>query len=78
MRRAVNFSRNGGRNKTFWFFQLGSFRLRTGQPFTTTVPMRKKELAIFLKYAKSGFTGGICNDRQTDANGKSVVINQVL
>jgi len=39
--------------------------------------MLRKELAIFLKYASQGFTGGICNDRQKDANGKSVVINQI-
>jgi len=31
----------------------------------------------FSEICKSGFTGGICNDRQKDANGKSVVINQI-
>src|SRR6266403_3860604 len=73
----LSFSRNGGRNKTFWFFSWESFRLRTGQPFTATVPDAKERAGDFSEICKSGFTGGICNDRQTDANGKSVVINQV-
>src|SRR3982074_2765428 len=73
----VNFSRNGGRNKTFWFFSWEGFRLRTGQPFTATVPDAKERTGDFSEICKSGFTGGICNDRQTDANGKSVVINQI-
>jgi Carboxypeptidase regulatory-like domain len=73
----VNFSRNGGRNKTFWFFSWEGFRLRTGQPFTATVPDAKDRIGDFSEICKSGFTGGICNDRQTDANGKSVVINQI-
>jgi len=46
-RRPVNFSRNGGRNKTFWFFSWESFRLRTGQPFTTTVPDAKERIGDF-------------------------------
>jgi hypothetical protein len=73
----VNFSRNGGRNKTFWFFSWESFRLRTGQPFTATVPDAKERIGDFSEICKSGFTGGICNDRQTNAGGKSVVINQI-
>jgi len=73
----ANFSRNGGRNKTFWFFSWESFRLRTGQPFTATVPDAKERIGDFSEICRSGFTGGICNDRQTDANGKSVVINQI-
>src|SRR2546427_2491965 len=39
--RSVNFSHDGGRNKTFWFFSWEGFRLRTSQPFTATVPDRK-------------------------------------
>jgi len=73
----LNFSRNGGRSKTFWFFSWESFRLRTGQPFTATVPDAKERTGDFSEICKSGFTGGICNDRQKDANGKSVVINQI-
>src|SRR3981189_3002751 len=73
----VNFSRNGGRNKTFWFFSWESFRLRTGQPFTATVPDAKERIGDFSEICRSGFTRGLCNDRQKDANGNSVVINQI-
>src|SRR5882724_3645493 len=73
----VNFSHDGGRNKTFWFFSWEGFRLRTSQPFTATVPDAKERAGNFSEICKSGFTGGICNDRQMDANGKSVVINQI-
>jgi hypothetical protein len=73
----ANFSRNGGRNKTFWFFSWESFRLRTGQPFTATVPDAKERVGDFSEICRSGFIGGICNDRQTDANGKSAVVNQI-
>src|SRR6202158_6305396 len=73
----LNFSRNGGRNKTFWSFSWESFRLRTGQPFTATVPDAKERTGDFSEICKSGFTGGICNDRQTGANGKSVATNQI-
>ncbi len=67
----VNFSRNGGRNRTFWFFSWEGFRLRTGQPFTATVPDAKERTGDFSEICKSGFTNGICNDRGT------VVINQI-
>jgi hypothetical protein len=73
----LNVSRNGDRNKTFWFFSWEGFRLRTGQPFTATVPDAKERTGDFSEICKSGFTGGICSDRQTDATGKSVVINQI-
>jgi len=73
----LNISHNGGRNKTFWFFSWEGFRLRTGQPFTATVPDSKERAGDFSEICKSDFTGGICNDRQTDATGKSVVINQI-
>jgi len=42
----LNFSRNGGRNKTFGF-SAGKLPPATGQPFTATVPDAKEELAIF-------------------------------
>src|SRR5882762_11948231 len=74
----LNLSRNRGRNKTFLFFSWESFRLRTGQPFTATVPDAKERAGDFSEICKSGFTGGICNDRQTGATGKSVVINQIF
>src|SRR3989442_1704979 len=73
----VNFSHDGGRNKTFCFFSWEGFRLRTSQPFTATVPDAKERAGDFSEICKSGFTRGICNDRQKDANGNSVVINQI-
>jgi hypothetical protein len=73
----VNFSRNGGRNKTFWFFSWEGFRLRTGQPFTATVPDARERTGDFSEICKSGFPRRICIDRQMDANGNSVVINQI-
>src|ERR1700680_3005372 len=65
------------RNKTFWFFSGEGFRLRTGQPFTATVPDAKEAAGNFSEICKSGFTAGICNDRGAGANGKSVVIDQI-
>src|ERR1700731_4471161 len=34
----LHFPHYNGRNRTFWFFSWEGFRLRTGEPFTTTVP----------------------------------------
>src|SRR5216683_838947 len=73
----LNFSRLGGRNKTFWFFSWEGFRLRTGQPFTTTVPDAKERAGDFSEICKSGFTDGVCNDRSVGADGKPVVIDQI-
>jgi hypothetical protein len=63
--------------RTFWFFSLEGFRLRTGQPFTATVPDAKEVAGDFSALCKSGFSAGICNDRGTDANGKPIVIDQI-
>src|SRR5262252_10228327 len=59
--------------RTFWFLSWEGFRLRTGQPFTATVPDAKEAAGDFSEICKSGFTGGICNDRGLDANGRPVV-----
>jgi Carboxypeptidase regulatory-like domain/TonB dependent receptor len=67
----------GGQNKTFWFVSLEGFRLRTGQPFTATVPDGQEAAGNFSEICKTGFTAGICNDRGLDANGKPVVIDQI-
>lgn len=67
----------GGRNKTFWFVSGEGFRLRTGEPFTATVPDAKERAGNFSEICKTGFTAGICNDRGVDASGKPVVINQI-
>jgi Carboxypeptidase regulatory-like domain len=36
-----------GRNRTFWFASWEGFRLRTGQPFTTTVPTAEERAGNF-------------------------------
>jgi hypothetical protein len=66
-----------GRNKTFWFFSIEGFRLRTSEPFTATVPDASERSGNFAELCKSGFTGGMCNDRGVDASGKPVVIDQL-
>jgi hypothetical protein len=73
----VNIPRAGGRNKTFWFVSAEGFRLRTGEPFTATVPDAKEKAGDFSEICKSGFTAGICNDRGPGLNGKPVVIHQL-
>src|SRR5713101_1241537 len=56
-----------GRDKTFWFFSWEGFRLRTGSAFTTTVPDPTTESNFaggdFSSLCQSGFTAGVCNDR---------------
>ena len=66
-----------GDHKTFWFLSWEGFRLRTGQPFTATVPDAKEASGDFSEICKSGFTAGICNDRGVNANGQPVVIDQI-
>ena len=66
-----------GRRKTFWFLSWEGFRLRTGQPFTATVPDANEAAGDFSEICKSGFTAGICNDRGLDANGRPVVTDQI-
>jgi hypothetical protein len=73
----VRIPRRQGWHKTFWFFSWEGFRLRTGQPFTATVPNAREIAGDFSGLCKSGFTAGICNDRGTDANGKPIVIDQI-
>src|SRR6202051_1339974 len=73
----LNLPHLGGRNKTFWFLSAEGFRLRTGAPFTTTVPDVNERAGNFSQICKSGFTAGTCNDRGTDASGKPVVIDQL-
>src|ERR1700724_801128 len=73
----LNIPHLGGRNKTFWFVSAEGFRLRTGAPFTTTVPDANEGAGNFSQICKTGFTAGICNDRGKDASGKLVVIDQI-
>src|SRR6202521_2596868 len=73
----LNIPHLGGRNKTFWFLSAEGFRLRTGAPFTTTVPDANERAGNFSQICKAGVTAGICNDRGVDASGKLVVIDQI-
>jgi hypothetical protein len=73
----VRIPHHQGWNRTFWFFSWEGFRLRTGQPFTATVPDAREIAGDFSALCKSGFTAGICDDRGTDANGKPIVIDQI-
>ncbi len=73
----INIPQLESRNKTFWFVSWEGFRLRTGQPFTATVPDAQESTGDFSEICKSGFTAGICNNRGTDASGKTVVIDQI-
>jgi len=73
----LNFPELLGRNRTFWFLNWEGFRLRTGEPFTATVPDAKERSGNFSEICKNGFTAGICNDRGVDPTGKSVVIDQI-
>jgi hypothetical protein len=66
-----------GQHTSFWFVSWEGFRLRTGLPFTETVPDAQEAAGNFSEICKTGFTNGICNDRGLDANGKPVVIDQI-
>src|SRR5437868_4517917 len=46
-------------NKAFWFLSWEGFRLRTAQPFTTTVPDTKQLNGDLSEICRSGFTKGI-------------------
>jgi Carboxypeptidase regulatory-like domain/TonB dependent receptor len=64
-------------NRTFWFVSGEGFRLRTAQPFTTTVPDTRELAGDVSEICRSGFTNGICNDRGLDATGNPVVTDQI-
>jgi hypothetical protein len=66
-----------GHRKTFWFLNWEGFRLRTGEPFTATVPDAKERSGDFSEICKTGFTAGICNDRGVNSAGKAVAIDQI-
>ncbi len=68
---------SGWKNHTFWFLSGEGFRLRTGAPFTATVPDAQERAGNFSEICKTGFTNGVCNDRGVDASGKPVVIDQI-
>src|SRR6516164_9534384 len=53
------------KNKLFIFFSWEGFRLRQGQVFTTTVPTLAERGGNFADLCTSGFTSGVCNDRDS-------------
>ena len=59
-----------GRDRTFFFATYEGFRFPRGQAITNTVPtsaMRNGNLAVICQ---TGFSGGICNDK--DQNGNTI------
>lgn len=62
-----------GRNKTFFFFDYEGFRFHTGSSSTATYVPESFRSGDFSAICNSGFTGGICNDRDKNNN----VINQL-
>jgi hypothetical protein len=62
-----------GRNKTFFFFDYEGFRLRTGGSGFDSFPNENFRVGNFAAICQTGFTGGVCNDR--DSNGNQ--INQI-
>ncbi|MGB7846795.1 MAG: TonB-dependent receptor [Candidatus Acidiferrum sp.] len=55
-----------GKNKTFFFFAYEGFRLRTGGTQLDNFPNEDYRAGNFAALCKSGFTNGICNDRDTN------------
>ena len=62
-----------GRNKTFFFFDYEGFRFHTGNSSAETWIPESFRSGDFSAICVSGFTGGICNDRDASNN----VINQL-
>lgn len=62
-----------GKNKTFFFFDYEGFRFHTGNSGPTSYIPESFRSGDFSAICQSGFTGGICNDRDASNN----VINQL-
>jgi hypothetical protein len=62
-----------GKNKTFFFFAYEGFRFRNGGTGQDSFPNENFRKGDFSQICKTGFTNGICNDR--DSNNK--VANQI-
>jgi len=58
------------KDKTFVFGSYEGFRLRQGSVFTTTVPTVAERGGDFSDLCLTGFTGGVCNDK--DSSGKTI------
>jgi hypothetical protein len=68
---------NHASDRTFWFVSWEGFRLRTAQPFTATVPDGRELNGDLSEICRSGFTNGVCNDREADVTGNLVPIDQI-
>ena len=62
-----------GKNKTFFFFAYEGFRFRNGGTGQDSFPNENFRKGDFSQICNTGFTNGICNDR--DSNNK--VANQI-
>jgi hypothetical protein len=57
-----------GRNKTFFFFDYEGFRLKSGGSGFDSFPNEDFRQGNFSGICTTGFTGGICNDRDSNGN----------
>ena len=62
------------KDKTFFFFGFEREVLKTGTLVTNTVPTADELTGNFSALCVSGFTGGVCNDRDSKTN---TVIHQI-
>jgi len=57
-----------GRNKTFFFFDYEGFRFHTGGTNILNLPPEAFRNGNFSALCQTGFTGGVCNDRDNGGN----------
>jgi hypothetical protein len=62
-----------GKNKTFFFFAYEGFRFRNGGTNQDSFPNENFRKGDFSQLCQTGFTNGICNDRDSSNN----VANQI-
>jgi hypothetical protein len=62
-----------GKNKTFFFFAYEGFRFRNGGTNQDSFPNENFRKGDFSQICNTGFTNGICNDRDSTGN----VTNQI-
>ena len=62
-----------GKNKTFFFFAYEGFRFRNGGTNQDSFPNENFRAGDFSQICQTGFTNGICNDRDSSNN----VANQI-
>src|SRR5882757_2856395 len=62
-----------GKNKTFFFFAYEGFRFRNGGTNQDSFPNENFRAGDFSQICQTGFTNGICNDRDSNNN----ITNQI-